>query len=69
MNIKVIKSAQQGFTEGKSCLTNLISFHSEMTDLVDKETTVGIFCLDFSKVFDAVSHNMFKKKLMNYELD
>lgn len=38
-----------------------------MTDLVDKGKTV--FSIDFSKVFNAVSSNIFTEKLINYGLD
>ena len=47
----MIGSGQHGFTKGKSCLTNLISFYDEMTGLVDSERAAGIVCLDFSKAF------------------
>ena len=33
---KVIGSSQQGFMEGKACLTDLRAFHNEMTGLVDE---------------------------------
>ncbi|KAK4816388.1 LOW QUALITY PROTEIN: hypothetical protein QYF61_016705 [Mycteria americana] len=36
---KITRSGQCGFTKGKSCLTNLITFYGEMTGLVDKGRT------------------------------
>lgn len=33
----IIKCSQCGFMTGKSCLTNLISFHNKVTCLVDQE--------------------------------
>lgn len=32
----VIKSRQHGFMKGKSCLTNLVAFYSEVTSVVVK---------------------------------
>ncbi|PKU40658.1 poly rna polymerase gld2 isoform x1 [Limosa lapponica baueri] len=55
---KVIGSSQDGFTRGKSCLANLIAFYNGMTGWVDKGTAVDVVYLDFSKAFDAVSHNI-----------
>jgi len=55
----VIRSSQHGFTKGNSCLTNLIPFYNGMTGWVDGRRTVDSVYLDFSKVFDTVSHNIF----------
>jgi len=33
---KVIRSSQQRYMEGKTCLTDLRAFHNEMTGLVDE---------------------------------
>jgi len=66
---KVIRSSKHGFTKGKSCLTNLIAFYDGMTSWVDKGGAVYVVCLDFSKAFDAVSHNILIGKLGNCGLD
>jgi len=51
---------------GKSCLTNLIVFHDEMTGLVYEGRAVDVFYLDFSRVFSTVCHNILVDKLMKY---
>jgi len=66
---KVIGSTQHGFTKGKSCLTNLMTFYDEMTDLVHKGRGMNIVYLDFSKAFDIVLRKILTEKLTKNGLD
>jgi len=60
---KVIRSSQHGFSERKSCLTNLIAICDGMTGSVDEGRAVDVVYLDFSKAFDTVPYNIFTGKL------
>ncbi|NWI57793.1 RTJK polymerase, partial [Calyptomena viridis] len=53
-----IRSSQHGFMQGRSCLTNLISFYYQVTHLVDAGKSVDGVYLDFRKVFNTVSHSI-----------
>jgi len=66
---KKVISSQHGFTKGKSCLTNLIAFYDGMTGWVDEGRAMDAVYLDFSKAFDAVSHNILLGKLRKCGLD
>ena len=66
---KVVRSSQHGFTKVKSYLTNLIAFCDGMTGQVDEEREVDVVCLDFSKAFDTVSHDILLGKLRKCGLD
>ncbi|PKU43116.1 rna-directed dna polymerase from mobile element jockey- hypothetical protein [Limosa lapponica baueri] len=64
-----IRPSQHGFMRGRSCLTNLISFYDKVNRLVDEGKAVDVVYLDFSKVFDTVSHSIFLEKLAAHGLD
>ncbi|GAB0199615.1 mitochondrial enolase superfamily member 1 [Grus japonensis] len=66
---QVIRPSQHGFMEGRSCLTNLVSFYDKVTRLVDDGKAVDVVCLDFSKGFDTVSHSLLLEKLAAHGLD
>ena len=64
-----IRPSQHRFVNGRSCLTNLISFYDKVTCLVDEGQVVDVVYLDFSKAFDTVPHNILAEKLAVHGLD
>ncbi|GAB0202850.1 mitochondrial enolase superfamily member 1 [Grus japonensis] len=66
---KVIGGGQHGFTKGKSCLTNLIVFCDDRTGWEVEGGPADVVCLDFSKAFDTISHNILTSKLRKCGLD
>ncbi|RMC18159.1 hypothetical protein DUI87_05040 [Hirundo rustica rustica] len=57
----VIPDSQYGFTESKSCLTNLVESYSRVTPSVDKGSTTDVIYLDFCTVFDTVPNTLLCK--------
>ena len=66
---KVIGDNEYGFTEGSSCLTNVMVLSNDATVSVDKGRATDIIHLDFSEAFDIVLHNILLSKLERYGFD
>jgi len=64
-NKEVTGDNQYGFTKGKSCLTDLVSFCDWVTALVDKGQATNIVYL----AFDTVLHDVLFSKLKGHAFD
>ena len=60
---RLIRNSQHGFTRGRSCLTNILSFMESVTLHADEGSPVDIVYLDFAKAFDKVPYERLFKKL------
>ena len=60
----VISNRQFGFRQGKSCVTNLISLYTQVTEgIEDRDVWVDAVYLDIKKAFDTVPHKRLLWKL------
>eukprot|EP00061_Rhincodon_typus_P012594 g38433.t1 len=52
----LIRDSQQGFVQGRSCLTNLIEFLEEVTKVIYEHGAVDVVYTDFIKASNEVPH-------------
>ena len=63
----LINDSQHGFSKGKSCLTNLLTFYRNGYEAVDNDENYDIIYLDFSKAFDKVPHDRLLSKVSAWD--
>jgi len=58
-----INTSQHGFTEGRSCLSNLLLCQDSITNMIDEGSAIDIIYLDLEKAFDKVPHSRLLQKI------
>lgn len=61
--IPVISSHQHDFQKKSSCITQLLEYLNDWTDLFDNKKPTDVIYLDFSKAFDSVPHKCLLLKM------
>ncbi|XP_047142857.1 uncharacterized protein LOC124817106 [Hydra vulgaris] len=64
-----ISTAQHGFGQRKSCLTNLLETRDFLTEAAHKKYPIDVIYADFSKALDKAPHNCLFSKLKAYDIN
>lgn len=59
----IIVEDQHGFTRNKSTITNLLNFHTFVSDALSDRSNVDVVYTDFAKAFDKINHQILFSKL------
>lgn len=68
-NNVVIGPRQNGFRNGRYCLTNLMSLYDKVMHLTDERKAMDVIYLDLVKPSDTISHIILLKRLDAHSLD
>lgn len=68
-NKGVTGPSQNGFTKGKSCLTNSVVLYNRVTALMEKGRATNFIYLDLCKAYDTVLRDILVSKLKSHEFD
>jgi len=59
----IIVEDQHGFTRNESTITNLLNFHTLVSDAFSDRSNVDVVYTDFAKAFDKINHQILFSKL------
>jgi hypothetical protein len=67
--LELLNESQHGFRQGRSCLSNLLTFLEKATQAMDEGLGIDVIYLDLAKAFDKVPHSRLLLKLQSHGID